>query len=55
MNDKVTAEFMYDFYQTLLQGADYAAALRSAKLALLAKKGQALPVYWGAFQLIGRP
>lgn|SRR5437016_14013069 len=41
-------------YQHLVDGADKASALRQAKLDLLNEfGGQALPVYWAGFTLVG--
>lgn len=53
-DDTYTVALMERFYAHLEEGQDKAAALRQAKLDLLAKYGkQAPPYYWGAFVLVG--
>lgn len=54
VNDKITAHLMIEFYRQVLSGQSYASALRIAKLKTLKEEGTALPMYWTAFQLIGR-
>ncbi len=54
VNDKTTSELMIDFYKQVVNGQPYAKALHLAKLKLLEQKQSALPLYWSAFQLIGR-
>ena len=54
VNDEKSSELMVEFYQQVLEGKSYAAALRQSKLGLLQKKESALPVYWSAFVLMGR-
>jgi CHAT domain-containing protein len=52
-DDTFTHALMDGFYTHILEGQDQAAALREAKLDLLAQYGQAPPYYWGAFILTG--
>jgi CHAT domain-containing protein len=53
-DDTYTLALMERFYTHLEEGQDKAAALRQAKLDLLAKYGkQVPPYYWGAFVLVG--
>jgi CHAT domain-containing protein len=53
-DDTYTLALMERFYSHIAQGQDKAAALRQAKLDLLAKYGrQVPPYYWGAFVLVG--
>jgi CHAT domain-containing protein/Tfp pilus assembly protein PilF len=53
-DDTYTVALMERFYAHLEEGQDKAAALRQAKLDLLAKYGkQVPPYYWGAFVLVG--
>jgi CHAT domain-containing protein len=53
VDDRSTAELMTATYAALARQETPAAALRSAKLALIARGGaQAKPYYWGPFQLI---
>jgi CHAT domain-containing protein len=53
-DDTYTLDLMERFYTHLAEGQDKAAALRQAKLDLLAKFGkQVPPYYWGAFVLVG--
>ena len=53
-DDTYTLDLMERFYTHIAEGQDKAAALRQAKLDLLAKYGrQVPPYYWGAFVLIG--
>jgi len=53
-DDTYTLALMERFYTHLEEGQDKAAALRQAKLDLLAKFGKHVPpYYWGAFVLVG--
>jgi CHAT domain-containing protein/tetratricopeptide (TPR) repeat protein len=53
-DDTYTLDLMERFYTHIAAGQDKAAALRQAKLDLLAKFGkQVPPYYWGAFVLVG--
>lgn len=53
-DDTYTSDLMERFYTHIAEGRDKAAALRQAKLDLLAKFGrQVPPYYWGAFVLTG--
>ena len=53
-DDTYTLDLMERFYTHISEGQDRAAALRQAKLDLLAKFGkQVPPYYWGAFVLVG--
>jgi CHAT domain-containing protein len=53
-DDTYTLDLMERFYTHLAEGQAKAAALRQAKLDLLAKFGkQVPPYYWGAFVLAG--
>jgi CHAT domain-containing protein len=53
--DKSTADLMADFYKNLLAGADKspAAAMRAARLDMIAAKRYAAPFYWAPFVLVG--
>jgi CHAT domain-containing protein len=53
VNDERTATFMEAFYRHLAAGQPSAAALRAAKLELLADPATASPRVWAAFVLIG--
>lgn len=52
VEDQTTAALMPHFYQQLVQGARYPAALRQAQLAL--KTSHPHPYYWAPFVLIGQ-
>lgn len=52
--DRVSSTFMVDFYESVLEGEDYATSLRRAKLKLLESESTASPHYWSPFLLIGR-
>ncbi len=53
-DDTYTLALMERFYTHVAEGQDKAAALRQAKLDLLAKYGRQVPPYcWGAFVLVG--
>jgi CHAT domain-containing protein len=53
-DDTYTLALMERFYTHIAEGQDKAAALRQAKLNLLAKYGREVPpYYWGAFVLVG--
>ncbi len=54
VNDKVSSELMIEFYREVLDGEDYAGALRKAKLKLLKDETTASPNLWSSFLLIGR-
>ena len=54
VSDQHTQELMVAFYENLLKGDDYPAALRKAKLAMLADKANHYPDLWSSFILIGR-
>ncbi len=54
VNDQATSDFMSHFYRAMLQGQSYAAALRAAKLKLLADPVTASPNLWSDFLLIGK-
>jgi len=44
---------MTDFYRSMLQGNDYAQALRAAKLGMINSTEYSSPYYWAPFVLIG--
>lgn len=53
-DDTYTGKLMEHFYTHVAQGQAKAAALRQAKLDLLAEDGgRVSPYYWGAFVLVG--
>ncbi|MBD3376330.1 CHAT domain-containing protein [candidate division KSB1 bacterium] len=52
--DKSTSRFMPGFYRRLVEGADYAHALRAMKLEYIDRESTAFPYYWSGFILIGR-
>jgi CHAT domain-containing protein len=52
VEDEASANLMARFYEQLVQGAGYAAALRTAQLAL--KEKHPHPYYWAPFILIGQ-
>jgi len=53
-DDTFASALMQEFYRHLAQGEDTSAALRNAKLDLLAKYGdQVSPFYWAAFIAVG--
>lgn len=52
--DKVSAKMMVDFYGDILEGRNYSASLRQAKLNLLNREETASPHFWSAYLLIGR-
>lgn len=53
-DDTYTGKLMERFYAHIVQGQSKAAALRQAKLDLLAQDGgRVSPYYWGAFVLVG--
>jgi CHAT domain-containing protein len=52
--DKVSANLMVDFYESVLEGKSYSESLRQAKLALLEKESTANPHFWAPYLLIGR-
>jgi CHAT domain-containing protein len=53
--DKSTADLMADFYKNLLGAAQQppSAALRSARLSMIAGKRYSAPFYWAPFALVG--
>jgi CHAT domain-containing protein/tetratricopeptide (TPR) repeat protein len=53
--DKSTADLMTDFYKNLLTGAGKspAAAMRTARLDMIAGKRYSAPFYWAPFVLVG--
>jgi CHAT domain-containing protein len=51
--DKVSADLMINFYDSVLDNQNYAAALRASKLKMLEEKATASPHYWGAFLFMG--
>jgi CHAT domain-containing protein len=52
IEDEVSASVMTDLYQQFEQGAGYSTALRTAQLALKAKRPH--PYYWAPFIVIGQ-
>ena len=54
VKDEQTKDLMINFYKHVLQGTDYASALREAKIQLINNPKTALPKYWGAWMLVGR-
>ena len=52
--DRVSSTFMVAFYESVLEGENYATSLRRAKLKLLESESTASPHYWSPFLLIGR-
>ncbi len=52
VDDRSTADFMWEFYRQLADGSRKADALRSAMLRL--RERYAHPYYWAPFKLIGR-
>lgn len=53
VNDEQTKNLMVDFYKNYEGGANYAQALRQAKLKMLADPSTASPRYWASFLLMG--
>ncbi len=53
VKDEQSKELMIEFYKNVLQGKDYAKALREAKLKLIKNKKTASPEYWAAWILLG--
>ena len=51
VSDSETSKLMNDFYKNIQQNADYANALRKAKLKMIEEKLH--PFYWGAFIVSG--
>jgi len=51
--DRHTNTLMYEFYNALLNGKSYSAALRQAKLAMISHEESAFPHFWGGFVLFG--
>ncbi|MDZ7333466.1 MAG: CHAT domain-containing protein [candidate division KSB1 bacterium] len=54
VSDKYTSQLMIDFYTNILNGKDYAAAIRETKINLIKNPATALPKIWGGFVLVGR-
>src|SRR5207237_10819060 len=52
-DDTYTGKLMERFSTHIAEGQPKAAALRQAKLDLLAPDGRVSPYYWGAFVLVG--
>jgi hypothetical protein len=52
VDDEATAEFMDAFYRRIVAGAQPAAALRAAQLAMIAQRPH--PFFWAPFILLGR-
>lgn len=52
--DEHTSELMIEFYKGVTDGESYAAALRHAKLKMLANPETARPASWASFVLVGR-
>lgn len=52
--DRQTKDFMISFYQGFLGGKTYSAALRDAKLKMIARPETALPYQWAGFVLLGK-
>ncbi len=53
VDDRVTADFMRDFYSELAKGHPAADALRRAQMAVRARPETAHPFYWAGFVLVG--
>jgi CHAT domain-containing protein len=51
VSDTSTERLMNEFYRRMAAGADPVAAMRQAKLALLASDRFARPYYWAPFQI----
>jgi len=51
ISDRHTDEFMHSFYRHYLDGMSYQAALREAKLQMLASPETAFPTFWASFVL----
>lgn len=51
ISDRHTDEFMHSFYRHYLDGMSYHAALREAKLQMLASPETAFPTFWASFVL----
>lgn len=51
ISDYCTSEFMFSFYRYYLDGMNYSAALRAAKLQMLATNETAFPTTWAVFVL----
>jgi CHAT domain-containing protein/tetratricopeptide (TPR) repeat protein len=52
--DEHTGRLMVAFYREIVAGKDYTAALRSAKLKMIADSATAAPQSWAGFVLLGR-
>jgi CHAT domain-containing protein len=53
VGDASTSLLMTDFYRSMLQGNNYAQALRAAKLGMIKSVEYSSPYYWAPFVLIG--
>ena len=53
MGDASTALLLTDFYRAMLQGNNYAQALRAAKLGMIESAEYSSSHYWALFVLIG--
>lgn len=53
VNDRLSSEFMIEFYKNYLEGQTYTNALRNTKLKMLENPEAALPKNWAAFILMG--
>jgi len=51
--DEHTSQLMIEFYRQMLAGKSYSAALREAKLKMIANPNTAFPASWASFVLIG--
>ena len=51
--DEHTSQLMIEFYKQMLAGKSYSAALREAKLKMIANPNTAFPASWASFVLIG--
>jgi CHAT domain-containing protein len=52
--DKQTAQLMKEFYKNILDGEEYARALRKAKLQMIENPSTSFPSKWAGFVLMGR-
>ncbi len=51
--DKLTKDFMIQFYTEILKGNSYSKALQIAKLKFIQHNSTTLPIFWSGFLLIG--
>jgi CHAT domain-containing protein/tetratricopeptide (TPR) repeat protein len=54
VTDRHSRDFMVGFYQGLVSGLSYSAALRAEKLKMIADPATSLPTIWAPFVLLGR-